>query len=123
MTHYIRYFTGIALIFASAGALATVSHVFVSNNGDKTMSVLQCVTSNGKEPITCKERERIDASQINVNSSWPGRDSRIHGSQHWCRTLRRGDISELNIVATPQCSWMHRPPERSPPSSFRSLTI
>ena len=67
MSNTIRYCTGIALIFASTSALATVSHVFVSNNGDKTMSVLQCVTSNGKEPIKCKERERLDTSQINVN--------------------------------------------------------
>jgi len=83
MTHTIRYFTGIALIFASANALATLSHVFVSNNGDKSMSVLECVTSNGKEPITCKERERLDTSQINVNSSWPANQYQGHPAWWW----------------------------------------
>jgi DNA-binding beta-propeller fold protein YncE len=57
--------------------------VFVSNNGDKTMSVLECVTSNGKEPISCKERERLDTSQISVNSSWPANQYQGHPAWWW----------------------------------------
>jgi DNA-binding beta-propeller fold protein YncE len=63
--------------------MAAMSHVFVSNNGDRTMSVLQCVTSNGKQPIKCEERERLDTSSINVNSSWPANQFRGHPAWWW----------------------------------------
>ena len=101
MIHPIRYFTGMVLILLSGSALATVSHVFVSNNGDKTMSVLECVTSNGKNPITCKERERIDTSQINVNSSWPA--NQYKGRPAWWWTGLSGQIVGLKAKtrATP----------------------
>lgn len=101
MTHTLRCLTGIALTFTSATVLATVSHVFVSNNGDKTMSVLQCVTSNGKEPIKCEERERLDVSEINVNSSWPANQYR--GRPAWWWTGLNGQVVGLKATtsATP----------------------
>jgi len=98
MAHLLRCLTGIVLSFTSATVLATVSHVFVSNNGDKTMSVLQCVTSNGKEPIKCKERERLDASQINVNSSWPANQYR--GRPAWWWTGLSGQVVGLKAKTT-----------------------
>ena len=98
MAHILRCLTGIALSFTSATVLATVSHVFVSNNGDKTMSVLQCVTSNGKEPIKCKERERLDTSQINVNSSWPA--NQYQGRPAWWWTGLSGQVVGLKAKTT-----------------------
>jgi YVTN family beta-propeller protein len=98
MAHILRCLTGIALSLTSATVLATVSHVFVSNNGDKTMSVLQCVTSNGTEPIQCKERERLDTSQINVNSSWPA--NQYQGRPAWWWTGLSGQVVGLKAKST-----------------------
>ena len=51
----------------SLSAAAGVSHVFVSND-DQTMSLIRCVTSDGKKPIKCVEKERQD---VGFGTSWP----------------------------------------------------
>ena len=63
----------------SLSASAGVSHVFVSND-DQTMSLIRCVTSDGKKPIKCVEKERQD---VGFGTSWPANQYRGHPAWWW----------------------------------------
>ena len=64
----------------SLPTLAGVSHVFVSNTGDQTLSLSRCVTSNGKKPIKCKEKDRMD---VGFGTSWPANQYDGHPAWWW----------------------------------------
>lgn len=80
----IKKMTGVlvgSLAFAiSLSASAGVSHVFVSNTVDQTLSLIRCVTSNGKKPIKCVEKDRQD---VGFGTSWPANQYRGHPAWWW----------------------------------------
>lgn len=71
---------GSAALALSPACLAGVTNVFVSNIGDQTLSLIRCVTSNGKNPIKCKEKERMDAG---FGTSWPANQYDGHPAWWW----------------------------------------
>ncbi len=71
--------SGVALTM-SLPSFASVSHVFVSNTGDDTLSLIRCVTSNGKKPIQCEEKDRQD---VGFGTSWPANQYRGHPAWWW----------------------------------------
>jgi hypothetical protein len=64
----------------SLPTLAEVSHVFVSNTGDQTMSLIRCVASEGVVPISCEEKERTD---VGFGTSWPANQYDGHPAWWW----------------------------------------
>jgi len=84
-----------AAFAASLPAFAGVSHVFVSNEGDDTLSIISCVTSNGKNPITCKEKERMD---VGFGTSWPA--NQYDGHPAWWWTGLSGEVIGIKAKAS-----------------------
>jgi YVTN family beta-propeller protein len=74
------FVVGSAALTISLSASASVSHVFVSNTGDETLSLIRCVTSNGKNPIKCQEKER---QEVGFGTSWPANQYRGHPAWWW----------------------------------------
>jgi YVTN family beta-propeller protein len=64
----------------SMPTMADVSHVFVSNTGDQTMSLIRCVTAKGSGKINCKEKERMD---VGFGTSWPANQYDGHPAWWW----------------------------------------
>ena len=64
----------------SVPALADVSHVFVSNTGDQTMSLIRCVTAKGSGKIKCDEKDRMD---VGFGTSWPANQYDGHPAWWW----------------------------------------
>jgi YVTN family beta-propeller protein len=83
-----------SVLLASAPVQATVSNVFVSN-GDNTMSLVRCVTSSGRNPIRCEERERMD---VGFRGDWPANQYRGHPAWWW--TGISGEVVGLKALAT-----------------------
>jgi len=71
---------GSVALTMSLPTLAGVSHVFVSNSDDKTLSLIRCVTSNGKNPIKCEEKDRMD---VGFGTSWPANQYDGHPAWWW----------------------------------------
>ena len=75
-----EFLVGSVALTISLSAFAGVSHVFVSNTGDPTLSLIRCVTSNGKKPIKCVEKDRRD---VGFGTSWPANQYRGHPAWWW----------------------------------------
>lgn len=71
---------GVSLSTVTGMSLAGVSHVFVSNTGDQTLSLIRCVTSNGKNPIKCEEKDR---QGVGFGTDWPANQYRGHPAWWW----------------------------------------
>lgn len=71
-------------------ASATTSNIFVSNS-DQTLSLVRCVTANGKKPIKCREKERVD---VGFRASWPANQHDGHPAWWW--TGLSGEVVGLN---------------------------
>lgn len=71
---------GSVALTMSLPTLAGVSHVFVSNSGDQTLSLIRCVTSSGEHPIMCEEKERMD---VGFGTSWPANQYDGHPAWWW----------------------------------------
>lgn len=71
---------GGSVLAISLPVLAGVSHVFVSNTGDQTLSLIRCVTSNGKSPIKCEEKDRME---VGFGTSWPANQYDGHPAWWW----------------------------------------
>ena len=97
MNRSITILTGILLSLTVAPVFATVSHVFVSNASDSTMSVIKCMTFEGKskDGITCEEKERVD---VGFGTSWPA--NQYDGHAAWWWTGMSGFIRGLKTSAT-----------------------
>jgi YVTN family beta-propeller protein len=80
MKKMFAFLIGSAALTMSLPTLAGVSNVFVSNTGDKTLSLIRCVTSNGKNPIECKEKERME---VGFGTSWPANQYDGHPAWWW----------------------------------------
>jgi hypothetical protein len=87
----------------SLPTLADVSHVFVSNTGDQTMSLIKCVTSSGKVPIKCEEKQRME---VGFGTSWPANQYDGHPAWWWSGLSgevigikAKGSLSPLNNPA------------------------
>ena len=80
MKKIFAFLIGSIALTMSLPTLASVSNVFVSNTGDKTLSLIQCVTSNGENPIKCKEKERLDVA---FGTSWPANQYDGHPAWWW----------------------------------------
>ena len=87
---------GTGLLCAAGSATATVSHVFVSNGGDQTMSLVRCVTSDSKKtPIKCEEKERVD---VGFGTSWPA--NQYDGHPAWWWTGLGGEVIGIKAKAS-----------------------
>jgi YVTN family beta-propeller protein len=64
----------------SQASFAGVSNIFVSNSGDQTLSLIRCVTSNGKKPISCREKDRME---VGFKTSWPANQYDGHPAWWW----------------------------------------
>lgn len=71
---------GVSGIALSLPSFAGVSYVFVSNTGDQSLSLVRCVTSNGKNPIKCDVKDRQD---VGFGASWPANQYRGHPAWWW----------------------------------------
>ncbi|MGB5260839.1 MAG: hypothetical protein WBO34_09995, partial [Gammaproteobacteria bacterium] len=71
---------GSSVVAMSLPTFAGVSHVFVSNTDDQTLSLIRCVTSNGKNPIKCTEKQRME---VGFGTSWPANQYRGHPAWWW----------------------------------------
>jgi hypothetical protein len=80
MKKMFAFLIGSAALTMSLPTLADVSNVFVSNTGDKTLSLIRCVTSGGKNPISCEEKERMD---VGFGTSWPANQYDGHPAWWW----------------------------------------
>lgn len=82
--------TGITLgtmLIVSGTVSAGVSNVIVSNTGDQSLSLIRCVTSKGKTPISCWEKERMN---VGFGASWPA--NQYDGHPAWWWTGLRGEV-------------------------------
>ena len=84
-----------SLTLAAAPVAAAVSHIFVSNSGDNTMSLLRCVTANDASGIHCKEKERMD---VGFDTSWPA--NQYQGHPAWWWTGLSGEVVGLKAKAS-----------------------
>ena len=84
-----------AVLAATGTAQATVSHVFVSNSGEGTISLIKCVTANGKKPIRCQEKDRKD---IGFTHSWPA--NQYDGHPAWWWTGLSGEVVGVKAKAS-----------------------
>lgn len=83
-------------MFAVCGsASATVSNVFVSNTTDQSLSLIRCVTSNGRKPIKCEEKERLD---VGFEASWPA--NQYDGHPAWWWSGLSGEVIGLKARAS-----------------------
>ena len=80
MKKMFAFLIGSAALTMSLPTLAGVSNVFVSNTGDQTLSLIRCVTSNGKNPIKCKEKDRME---VEFGTSWPANQYDGHPAWWW----------------------------------------
>ena len=80
MKRMFEFLVGSAVLTISLSTFASVSHVFVSNTGDQTLSLIRCVTSKGKQPIKCEEKDRQD---VGFGTSWPANQYRGHPAWWW----------------------------------------
>lgn len=71
---------GSMVLALSQASTAGVSNIFVSNSGDQTLSLIRCVTSGGKQPIKCREKERMEAG---FKTSWPANQFDGHPAWWW----------------------------------------
>ena len=85
----------LGITLTCGAAQATVSHVFVSNSGDGTISVIKCVTSKGKKPIVCKEK---DSKDVGFNFSWPA--NQYEGHPAWWWTGLSGEVVGVKAKAS-----------------------
>jgi YVTN family beta-propeller protein len=83
------------MLAAGGTAQATVSHVFVSNSGEGTISLIKCVTANGKKPIRCREKDRKD---IGFTHSWPA--NQYDGHPAWWWTGLSGEVVGVKAKAS-----------------------
>jgi|GEM_PF-1325766 len=80
-----------------------VSNVFVSNSGDKTFSLVRCVSKKRKHRywfdsrplIRCKEKQRMD---VGFNTSWPA--NQYQGKKAWWWTGLSGEIVGVKARAS-----------------------
>lgn len=72
-----------------------VSDVFVSNTGDQTISLIRCVTSNGKNPIQCEEKQRME---VGFGTSWPA--NQYGGDPAWWWTGLSGEVIGIKAKAS-----------------------
>jgi hypothetical protein len=78
-----RVFTllaGSMAVVLSQTSAAGVSNIFVSNSADQTLSLVRCVTSSGKDPIKCREKERM---AVGFKTSWPANQYDGHPAWWW----------------------------------------
>lgn len=78
-----RVFTllaGSMAVVLSQTSAAGVSNIFVSNSADQTLSLVRCVTSSGKNPIKCREKERM---AVGFKTSWPANQYDGHPAWWW----------------------------------------
>jgi len=80
MKKFFAFLVSGAALTISLPILAGVSNVFVSNTGDKTLSLVRCVTSKGVNPIRCEEKERMD---VGFGTSWPANQYDGHPAWWW----------------------------------------
>jgi hypothetical protein len=80
MKRMLALIAGSITLTLSLPTLADVSHVFVSNTGDDTMSLIKCVTSSGSKPIKCEEKER---TEVGFGTSWPANQYDGHPAWWW----------------------------------------
>ena len=85
----------LSLSLACGAAQAAVSHVFVSNSGNGTISVIKCVASKGKKPIVCKEK---DSRDVGINFSWPA--NQYDGHPAWWWTGLSGEVVGVKAKAS-----------------------
>lgn len=97
MKSYLRYLLATCLLLPAIQAVAQVSHIFVSNNGDNTMSLLRCVVSQGTQPVRCEEKERMD---VGFRHSWPA--NQYDGHPAWWWTGLSGEVIGLKAKASLQ---------------------
>ena len=86
--------SSVALV-ASLSAFAGVSHVFVSNSGDDTMSLIRCETSNDRHSIKCVEKDRMD---VGFGTSWPA--NQYQGHPAWWWTGLGGEVVAIKAKAS-----------------------
>jgi YVTN family beta-propeller protein len=72
-----------------------VSNVFVSNTGDQTLSLIRCVTSNGKNPIKCREKQRME---VGFGTSWPA--NQYDGDPAWWWSGLSGEVIGIKAKAS-----------------------
>lgn len=92
MKRLTTFIASIVALATTLQAFAGVSHVFVSNTGDQTLSLIRCVTSNGTNAITCKEKERMG---VGFRASWPA--NQYDGHPAWWWTGLSGEV--IGIMA------------------------
>jgi hypothetical protein len=80
MKKMLALIAGSITLTLSLPTLAEVSHVFVSDTGDQTMSLIRCVASEGVVPISCEEKERTD---VGFGTSWPANQYDGHPAWWW----------------------------------------
>ena len=80
MKKMLALIAGSITLTLSLPTLADVSHVFVSNTGDQTLSLIKCVTSSGNVPIKCEEKERME---VGFGTSWPANQYDGHPAWWW----------------------------------------
>lgn len=80
MNRVLALLLGSSVFAMSLPIFASVSHVFVSNTGDQTLSLIRCVTSNGKNSIKCEEKDR---QEVGFGTSWPANQYRGHPAWWW----------------------------------------
>jgi hypothetical protein len=97
MKRYFGFLLASCLLLPAIPAVAQVSHIFVSNSGDDTLSLLQCVVSEGKQAIRCEERERMD---VGFNNAWPA--NQYQGHPAWWWTGLSGEVVGLKAKASLQ---------------------
>ncbi|MGB5741454.1 MAG: hypothetical protein WBM65_03390, partial [Sedimenticolaceae bacterium] len=95
MSKLLTLLIGGCVVAISLPTFAGVSHLFVSNRGDDTLSLIRCVTSNGKRPIRCKEKQRLD---VGFNTSWPANQYRGHPAWWW--TGLSGEVVGIKAKAS-----------------------
>jgi len=83
------------MLAASGAAQAAVSHVFVSNSGEGTISLVKCVTAKGKHPIRCREKDRKD---VGFTYSWPA--NQYDGHPAWWWTGLSGEVVGVKAKAS-----------------------
>jgi hypothetical protein len=80
MNRMLAFLLGSSVFAMSLPTFAGVSHVFVSNTGDQTLSLIRCVTSDGKNPLKCEEKDR---QEVGFGTSWPANQYRGHPAWWW----------------------------------------
>lgn len=97
MNRMLALLLGSSVFAVSLPTFAVVSNVFVSNTGDSppTLSLIRCVTSNGKNPIKCEE---MDRQEVGFGTSWPA--NQYDGHPAWWWTGLSGEIIGIKAKAS-----------------------